>query len=62
MAGESFGRARETQARKLPTRLGRKEVTVGCANMGSGRDARSTAQDVLAGHEFAVVLANQAVN
>src|SRR5258705_422641 len=52
--------ARETQARELPARIGRKEVSIACADVAGRCRARSAAQHVLAAHELAVVLTDRA--
>src|SRR5262245_16541437 len=50
---------RQAHAGHLPARPGRKEVAVGAADVPRGRQARASAQDVLAAHELAVVLAER---
>src|SRR5258708_707394 len=48
----------QTYSRKLPTRCGRKEVAVSCANMILWSDARPSPEDHQTEHEFAVVFAH----
>jgi hypothetical protein len=52
--------AREPDSAELPACGGREEISVACAYMRRGRDARATAQHVLVGHELAVVFAHRA--
>src|SRR5271163_381670 len=47
----------QAQAGELPARARREEVAIGRADVGGRGDAGATAQNDLAGHELAVVLA-----
>ena len=58
---ESAPSFRQPDSGKLPSCLGRKKIAVGRANVPCRRDARSAAQHHLPAHEFAVVLAQRAV-
>jgi hypothetical protein len=48
----------QPQPGKLPTRVGRKEIAVACADMIARGGARAAAQHILVDHELAVVLAH----
>src|SRR6476620_2011760 len=50
----------EADTGELPARFRREKVAIGSADVGGGGDARAAAQNELAAHEFAVVLAQGA--
>src|SRR5918995_413289 len=56
----SIAIVRQPQARELPARRGREEITVACTLMTFRRRERTSAQHHLIDHELAVVFAQRA--